>query len=179
MSRPTSFETAARLKNGLAVTVRDLRSDDREAIARAVAGLEPETIYMRLFSYHPITATDIDRIMHVDPAREVALIVVIGTPPTHQIVGSCRLIELGAEKGRRAAEVAFTVEEDYQGLGIAGCLLDHLIEIARARGIAELEAEVLPGNRAMLHVFQRSGLPTRLRHDDASVHLTMSLSECP
>jgi hypothetical protein len=58
-----------------------------------VAGLEPETIYMRLFSDHPITAADIDRIMHVDPEHKVALIVVTGTPPTHQIIGSCRLIE--------------------------------------------------------------------------------------
>jgi GNAT superfamily N-acetyltransferase len=74
------------------------------------------------------------------------------------------------------AEVAFTVEENYQALGIAGRLLRQLIEIARSCGIADLEAEVLAGNRAMLHVFERSGLPTRLRRDGLSVHLTMSLS---
>ena len=32
------------------------------------------------------------------------------------------------------AEIAFLVEEDYQGQGIARCLLDHLVRIACARG---------------------------------------------
>jgi RimJ/RimL family protein N-acetyltransferase len=176
MSDPTSIEIAATLKNGLAVTIRPLRQDDRDAIVRAVAGLEVETIYTRLFGYHPITARDIDRIMHVEPGHEDALVVVVGTPPTHRIIGSCRLIELGTENGRRAAEVAFTVEEDYQGLGIAGRLLDLLVGMARSRGIAELEADVLAGNRSMLRVFHRSGLATRLRNDGESVHLTMSLA---
>jgi RimJ/RimL family protein N-acetyltransferase len=169
------FEAAATLKNGLAVTIRELRPDDRDAIVRAVAGLDEQTIYTRLFSFHPVAAADIDRIMHVDPAHEVALVVVIGTPPTHQIIGSCRLVEFATGSGRRAAEVAFTVEEDYQGLGIAGELLERLIEIARSRGIDELEADVLAGNRSMLRVFDRSGLPIDLRHDGVSVHLTMPL----
>jgi hypothetical protein len=56
-------------------------------------------------------------------------------------------------------QVAFTVEEDYQGLGIASRLLEHLVRIARDRGIAEFVAEVLPRNTAMLRVFTRSGLP--------------------
>lgn len=175
MSDTTPIETTANLKNGLAVTIRELRPEDRDAIVRAVAGLDVETIYMRLFGYHPITAPDIDRIMQVDPGHELALVVVIGTPPTHQIIGSCRLIELEPENGRRAAEVAFMVEEDYQGLGIAGRLLDLLIGIARSRGIAALEADVLAGNRSMLRVFHRTGLPTRLRNDGESVHLNLSL----
>jgi RimJ/RimL family protein N-acetyltransferase len=175
MSETPPFETAATLKNGLAVTIRELRPDDRDAIVRAVAGLEVETIYMRMFGYHPITAPDIDRIMHVDPGHELALVVVTGTPPTHRILGSCRLIELGTENGCRAAEVAFMVEEDYQGLGIAGRLLDLLIGIARSHGIAALEADVLAGNRSMLRVFHRCGLPTRRRNDGESVHLTLSL----
>ena len=123
MNNATTFETAATLRDGLAVTIRHLRPEDRDAIARAAAGLDAETIYTRLFSYRPVTAAAIDRIMNVDPAREVSLVVVIGTPPEHQVIGSCRLIELEPEKGRRSAEVAFTVEEDYQGQGIAGRLL--------------------------------------------------------
>jgi hypothetical protein len=61
------LEAAATLKNGLAVTIRELRPDDRDAIVRAVAGLDEQTIYTRLFGYHPVAAADIDRIMHVDP----------------------------------------------------------------------------------------------------------------
>jgi RimJ/RimL family protein N-acetyltransferase len=175
MNDTTSFETSATLKNGLAVTIRPLRPDDRDAIERAITALEAETIYMRLFSYRPVTAALIDHVMHVDPAHEVALVVAIGKPPAHQIIGSCRLIELEPDEGRRSAEVAFTVEEDYQGQGIAGCLLGQLVRIARSRNIDELEADVLTGNRSMLHVFEHSGLPMHSRHDGVSVHLSLSL----
>jgi acetyltransferase len=176
MTAITGMEITATLKNGLVVTIRELRIEDRDAIARAVAGLEAETIYTRLLGYRRMTATDIDRIMHVDPTHEMAFVAVIGTPPTHQIIGSCRFVELKTEKGRRAAEVAFMVEEDYQGLGIAGRLLDHLVHIARLRGIAEFEGDVLASNQSMLRVIQRSGLPTSIRHDGANLHLTLSLT---
>ena len=63
MNNATTFETAATLRDGLAVTIRHLRPEDRDAIARAAAGLDAETIYTRLFSYRPVTAAAIDRII--------------------------------------------------------------------------------------------------------------------
>ena len=170
------IESNVTLKNGLVVTIRDLRTDDRDAIARAVAGLEAETIYTRLFGYRRITATEIDRIMRVDAAHELAFVAAIGTPPTHQIIGSCRSVELETKSSRRAAEAAFVVEEDYQGLGIAGRLFDHLVHVARSRGIADLRGDVLASNQSMLRVVRRSGLPTRFRHDRAAVRLIISLT---
>src|SRR5450755_1511558 len=47
----TDFTCAETLRNGLAVTIRHLRVDDRERIAKAVRQLERESIYTRLFSY--------------------------------------------------------------------------------------------------------------------------------
>jgi hypothetical protein len=51
-----------------------------------------------------------------------------------------------------------------------------LVAIARASGIARLEADVLPANEAMLRLFARSGLPiTRTVTPDA-VHLTIDVT---
>ncbi len=77
--------------------------------------------------------------------------------------------------GRRA-EVAFTVEEDYQGVGIADRLLEHLVRIGRERNIAELAAEGLPQNTAMLRVFARSGLPMTQSRADGAVHVSLTLA---
>lgn len=177
MNDAASLESTETLRSGLKVTVRPLRASDRDSIAQSVEQLDPQSIYTRLFSLRKLTPAGLDRIMTVDPAHEVALVVTRGTPPAETVIAGCRLIDLPPEGGRRSAEVAFTVEEDYQGQGIAGRLLGHLIRIARARGLDALEADVLTQNASMLHVFERSGLPMRTRHEGMSLHLTLALRE--
>ena len=148
------------LRNGLAVTIRPLRPDDRDRIAAAVRQLDRESIYTRLFSYRTeLTEAGLDRIMRFDPASEAALLVTIGAGEDETVIGVRPLHRSGSDEGERTAEIAFMVEEDYHGLGIAGRLLRHLAEIARDKGIAAFEAEVLAENKSMLAVFARSGLP--------------------
>ena len=93
------------------------------------------------------------------------------------MIGGGRYVVSGPEQGERSAEVAFMVEEDYHGLGIAGRVLKHLVGIARAKGIASFEADVLGGNKSMLTVFERSGLPMRRRREGGTVHVTLSLRD--
>jgi GNAT superfamily N-acetyltransferase len=178
MTDPHGFARAETLRNGLAVTIRELRADDRERIAKAIRQLDRESIYTRLFSYRTeLTEAGLDRIMKVDPAGDVVLVVTIGSGADEVVIGSGRCIVSGAEGDERTGEVAFVVEEDYQGLGIAGRLLTHLAQIARERGIASLEADVLAKNKSMLAVFGRSGLPMRQRREGGVVHLTLALRD--
>ncbi len=177
MTDPHGFACSETLRSGLAVTIRELRTDDREKIARAIRQLDRESIYTRLFSYRTeLTEAGLDRIMRVGP-DDVALVVAIGSGADEVVIASGRCIGATANDGERTAEVAFVVEEDYQGQGIASRLFRHLAEIARGKGIATFEADVLAQNKSMLAVFARSGLPMRKRHDGGSVHLTLSLRE--
>lgn len=178
MSDPRAFAVTEALRDGTAVTIRALRADDRERMAAAVRGLDRESIHTRLFSYRSeLTEAALDRIMRFDPGREVALVVTVGHAPDEVVVGGGRYVV--TDPAARAAEVAFMVEEDFHGRGIAGRLLRHLATIAHERGIATLEAEVLAGNRAMLAVFARSGLPMTTRPEDGIVHVTLALRDAP
>jgi hypothetical protein len=38
-----------------------------------------------------------------------------------------------------------------------------------------VEAEVLSGNKAMMTVFNRSGLPTKTRHEGGTLHVSMAV----
>ena len=173
---PREFHRAETLRNGLAVTIRHLRADDRERVAKAVRQLDRESIYTRLFSYRSeLTETGLDRIMRTDPDSEVALVVTTPSPDGEILIGSGRYVVSGSEGKSRTAEIAFVVEEDYQGLGIAGRLLARLAEIARDQGIAAFNAEVLSGNKSMQRVFARSGLPVHERREGGVVHLTLAL----
>ncbi len=175
MADPRAFRFADTLRNGVAVTFRALRADDRDRMARAIRGLDRESIYTRFFAYRELTEAGLDRAMRFDPESEVALVVTTGAGAEEAIVGAGRYILTGGPEGARTAEVAFTIEEDFHGLGIAGRLLRHLASIARERGIASFEAEVLPENKAMQAVFARSGLPMRTRREDGIVHVTLAL----
>ena len=180
MSDPRDFTCAETLKNGLAVTIRHLRADDRERIAKAVRQLDRESVYTRLFSYrNELTEAGLDRIMRVDPEHEVALVVTTRVGNDEVVIGSGRYVVSRTDGEARTAEVAFVVEEDYQGLGIASRLLRHFVRIAREQGIAAFEADVLAGNKSMLVVFERAGLPMTTGRDGGTIHVVLELRDVP
>jgi len=170
--------TKAILKNGLEVTIRPIRPDDRDRLVRAFRNLDRESVYTRFFRYvTELSADDLRRATDTDPEREVALVVTLGNGADETIIAGGRYVIASEAAGVRTAEIAFTVEEDYQGLGLAGTILRHLIDIARARGVAFFEADVLADNRAMLRVFARTGLPVQQRREGGVVNVRISLRD--
>jgi RimJ/RimL family protein N-acetyltransferase len=169
-SRDASFPET--LRDGRAITIRPLRDEDRDRIARAVRALDRQSIYMRLFSYRgELTEAGLDRIMRSDPENEIVLVATSGEDGDESVIGSGRFVRTAPDR----AEVAFMVDKDHQGLGIAGRILARLAQLARERGITALEADVLAANHSMLRVFERSGLPTRHRREGGVLHVMMTL----
>jgi RimJ/RimL family protein N-acetyltransferase len=173
-----NYKVDDKLKDGTAVTIRAIRPDDRERIVEAFKNLEPESVYTRFFSHKSeLTDGDLKAITEVDFENTVALVVTI---PAHggneTIIGGGRYVLYAPPNPLRSAEIAFTVEEDYQGQGIASRVLGHLIQIAQKKGVSQFEAEVLSENRAMLAVFARSGLPMKQSLEKGAIHVTLSVS---
>jgi RimJ/RimL family protein N-acetyltransferase len=167
------MQTTATLKNGLEVSIREIRADDRDRLGRAFRGLRRETVYTRFFRYvDEPTEAQLKRATEFDPQQEMALIVTTGGSDEIIIAGG-RYI--ASAHDRTSAEIAFLVEEDYQGLGIAGLLLHTLADIGRGRGLKRFEAEVLSENGSMLRVFSRTGWPMRQRREGGVVHIELSL----
>jgi len=173
---PTDFLVTDTLRNGTPVTIRHVGPDDRERLARAFRNLERDTVYTRFFRYvTELTEENLRRATQTDPDREAALVVTTGSGGDEIIIAGGRYMLPSSSGDRRMAEIAFLVEEDYQGLGIAGRILRHLAEIARRHGISRFDAEVLSRNSAMLRVFARSGLPMKQRREGDTVHVELSL----
>ena len=185
MTDPAVPELTATLRDGQVIVIRALRADDRERIAAAVRGLDAQSIYTRLFSPRKeLSEAGLDRIMRVEPGREELLVATVGEGADERIVGSARYVAAAGHADATAAaapptraEVAFVVEEDFQGRGVAGRLFAQLAALARRRGIRFFDAEVLPVNQAMLTVFKKSGLPLQQRREDGVVHLTLELGD--
>jgi RimJ/RimL family protein N-acetyltransferase len=165
------------LRNGTPITIRAIRPDDRERLVEAFRGLERESIYTRFFGYRrELHGDELARLELMDFVREVMLVATVMEAGRERVIGSCRYVAVGAEDPPTAAEVAFTVEEDFQGQGLASKLLRNLAEIARGNGFVRFEADVLAENKGMQAVFARSGLRTHTRHEDGCVHVMMELA---
>jgi GNAT superfamily N-acetyltransferase len=155
---PARYRFEETLKDGTPVVLRAIRPDDRERIRSAFRKLERETIYTRFFGpKSELSDRELTHFTVVDFDRDVALVVTI----------------------ERAAEIAFTVEEDYHRRGIASLLMKHLVGIARKNGFIRLEAYVLGSNRAMLEVFNRSPLRKSFGREDGVVQVTFFVQEEP
>jgi RimJ/RimL family protein N-acetyltransferase len=174
---PSQFQQQWALRDGTPVVIRFARANDKERLVTAFSKLDPETIYTRFFSFKKeLSQAELDRLDTPDPEHRVGLVVTLGSGTDETIIAGASCVVLDTPGPIRSAEVAFTVEEDYQGQGLASKLLATITEIARRRGIGRLEADVLAGNQAMLAVFQRSGLPMTTSRSDGVVHLVMDLA---
>ena len=171
---PTSFRRSFKLKNGAAITLRAIHPDDRERLRTAFSRLDPRSIYTRFFGVkRELTEAELTAATAVDFEAVVALVAVLDSDP-ETIIGGGRYFRTKGP-GSLEAEVAFTIEEDYQGLGLASLILREMAQIAKAAGLARFSAEVLPTNTAMLEVFRRSGLPMSCRTEGGVVHITLDL----
>jgi len=174
------FRQPITLRDGRAALIRVMRPDDKERLKKAFAKLDPQSVYTRFFSMRrELPERAFERIAEIDFVKLAGLVVTVGTGADETVIAGASYVGRTEADGAKVAEVAFTVEEDFQGQGLASRLLAALVTLARRHGLVRLEAEVLAGNAPMLVVFERSGLPLRRRRESGVIHLDLHLAVPP
>ena len=131
--------------------------------------MSPDNLYLRFFSMSLYSAdTEAERVCRAPGPDHVVLLAWLGG----RLVGVASY-ELAGESG--IGEVAFAVPDDMHRKGIATLLLEHLVSVARDRGVQAFTAETLAENAAMLKVFADAGLPVRRQLADDVVEFTFPL----
>jgi RimJ/RimL family protein N-acetyltransferase len=160
------------LRDGCRVEIRALRPEDRDDLVAAVRRIGTDSLYRRFFAVkREFSEKETQFFVNVDFVNHVALIAVVEEDGKPAIAGGGRYIVVSPGQ----AEVAFAVVDKYHGQGIGTMLMRHLVAIARRAGLRELIADVLPDNRQMLKVFEKSGLRSSTRRESGSVHVTLQL----
>jgi GNAT superfamily N-acetyltransferase len=171
-----NYEAWERLSDGRPVLIRAIRPGDKEALQDGMRRLSPESAYMRFFqAKRRLSPEELVYYTEVDFQSHVALAAVVQEGGGDLLVGTGRYVA-GPTSAHGTAEVAFTVDNAHQGLGVATLFLRHLSRIARASGLSEFRAEVIADNRGMLEVFSRSALPMETRPAGGMVEVRLSLS---
>jgi RimJ/RimL family protein N-acetyltransferase len=173
MLQPDNYSAIETLRDGRRVEIRALKPDDRADLIAAVSRTSSESLRRRFFAIkRSFTDQETAFFLNVDFVNHVALVAVAQEDSRRAIVGGGRYI--GLRPGE--AEVAFAVVDEYQGRGIGGALMRHLTAIARAAGLERFIAELLVENRAMLRLFEKSGLPVSKKREDEVLHIALRLS---
>lgn len=150
VSRPRTVT----LRSGEVVRVRQIRPDDRAALARAYARLSQESRYRRFFSVTPeLPGQLLHAAVDVDHENHEALVAL--PQLSREIVGECRFVRLPDSPD--TAELGVTVADEWQGRGLGSALLARLSARALEVGIAYFTAQVLAENRTMLAMLPKLG----------------------
>ena len=149
-SYPQELERHAVLDDGTHVRVRPVRADDEARLENLYSRLSEHSAYQRFFAYRQrLPAEWYHYFANVDYRRRLALVAERGMPNGPELIGVGRY-EPTDEEG--VAEVAFVVQDGWQGRGLGEALLSDVLAAAESRGIRRFRAFVLADNHAMLQL---------------------------
>jgi len=163
------------LKDGRTATLRPARPEDRALFVEFLARLSPQARTFRFFSeINPETAADL--LLRKPPDEDkVTLVVLTGDP--ERIIATGEYVQEGP--GSTSAEVAFLVDDWYQGRGLGSLLLERLALIGVQRGIRRFHAFTLGENKQMLDVFKASGFKVESHTESGEVEVSFDIEPNP
>jgi len=155
-----------KLRDGTTVLIRPIQPGDTELERRFIEELSPESRRLRFLGQvgTPSPAL-LDQLTHPDASRDAAFVALIATGATKREIGVARF---GAHPDGRTCECAVTVSEDWRNRGLASALMQHLIEVARRRGIESMYSVDAAENSAMHDLATHLGFACRRDPEDAT-----------
>jgi acyl-CoA synthetase (NDP forming)/RimJ/RimL family protein N-acetyltransferase len=165
---PRHWEADVLLRDGRTAHIRPIQPEDADLLVEFYARVSDQSKYYRFFSPMPqLSDRDIKRFTQVDHQKRVALVLMLQGQMI--AVGRFDVVSPGE------AEVAFLVEDQHHGRGIAQLLLEHLAQAGRERGVERFIAEVLPDNHRMIQTFRDAGYRIASEYEEGVLVLEFSI----
>ena len=160
------------LPGSCTLTIRPIRRSDEADLIGLYQALSEEDHYLRFFTSTGPPQHVVDKLVRIQEHGGFGLVAVMEEPD-----GTTRLVAEAsyglASNGN--GELGITVAREARGW-LGAFLLDALLEQAAARGVPNMEAQVLFVNRRMLSLLSRRGL-AYMDHDDPAIfHLVFGTS---
>jgi acetyltransferase len=150
---PDQYETATTTKGGLNLLIRPIKPEDATNLLDFFRTLSARSIYYRFFG--PLKTLSHEMLAYftqIDYDRNMALVAIDDTDGKDKILGVARLM---SKAEGLEPEFAVVVGDPWHGKGIGAALMEHLIEIARGRGIESIRGIVLAENTNMLSLARK------------------------
>ena len=144
-----------RLADGRTVTIRPISADDADRVRALLEASSDESRYRRFQKWIEAPSSALVHFLtDLGPRGGVALVASVPTASGEDIIAEARCM---ASADGKSCELGLLVEDAWQKTGVAGVLMEALIEAARDRGFATIEGLVLKSNAPMLQFSRAFG----------------------
>jgi len=174
---PAEIRSQYTFKENITVRFRAIKPSDEEEMRRLFYRFSDESVYYRYFS--PIKTmphAKMQAYVNVDFSQVMSIVGIVGETGEGHIIAEARFVKA---KNRPYADVAFIVDEKYQGIGLATYLYKMLIRLAKDRGLQGFTADVLASNKAMMKVFEKGGAMIKAELEYGVYRLTIPFGNQP
>ena len=175
---PARYEQLWPMGGGGDYTVRPIHPDDAQMLQLLMQHLSSESRYFRFVSSMvELPASMLARFTLIDYDREMALVAVFKERKTglggelieaERIVGVSRYI---TNPDQSSCEFALVVADDFSGKGLGSRLMLSIMDVARDKGLAEIEGLVLTKNPGMLKLMKSLGYTVKPFAEDPDFKL--------
>ena len=172
---PTHIACNTTFKGGVPIRFRAIKPSDEEQMRRFFYRFSDEAKFYRFF--YSVKTMDHDKMqeyINVDYNKEMSIVGLSGKPGDQTIVAEARFV---MDDRSYYGEVAFLIDDSFQGIGIGSYMLDLLIQLAKEQGLMGLTAEVLSDNLPMKKVFEKANYPMEAQLENGVYVLTMHFND--
>ena len=143
------------LLNDTTVTIRPIRTDDSGMEQEFIRHLSKESRYFRFMaSLRELSPKKLKFFTEIDYDRHMAFVATIMRDHKEVEIGVARYV---FTETPGSCEFGITVDDAWQGSGVAEMLMISLEDTARECGFKTMEGIVLPSNEKMLKFAQKRG----------------------
>ena len=149
------------LFDGTPVTIRPIHAEDAAIEQSFVRHLSEDSRYLRFMgSVRELSPNKLRFFTEIDYDRHMAFVATTVQEGKEVEIAVARYI---ATENADCCEFAITVDDAWQGTGVAGLLMIPLQEAAREHGFRTMEGLVMASNRKMIKFARQLGF--RVHHD--------------
>jgi acetyltransferase len=170
---PLRYEQTWPMKGGGEYVIRPIHPDDADMLQQLVAGLSPESRYFRFVAtISELSPAMLSRFTLIDYDREMALVAVLKerkvneegvSIETQRIIGVSRYI---TNPDVVSCEFSLLVADEFNGKGLGSRLMLSIMDVARDKGLKEIDGLVLANNPGMLKLMTGLGYTVKEFEED-------------
>ena len=175
---PARFEQLWPLRGGGEYTVRPIHPDDASMLQEMMLHLSPESRYFRFISsIVELPPAMLARFTLIDYDKEMALVAVYRerkTGPDGEVIEKERIVGVSryiTNPDQSSCEFALVVADDFSGKGLGSRLMLSIMDVAREKGLSEIEGLVLTQNPGMLKLMKSLGYTVKAFAEDPDFRL--------